>query len=131
MTVREIYRTALALLFETEASAPDYGEEAPVILNVLLPEVLGVNNQVRAWKGLGPLKDCPVVTSLEQEVPLEPELCRAALPYGLAANLLLGDEEEARSVNYFAKYAEAVNQAVRLCPEKIRDVYSGEGRWGG
>lgn len=123
MSVREILSAALALLFETEVSAPDYVEKAPAVLSVMIPEVFAVNNELRVWKGLAPLCQWPEYRTLDDDVLLEPELCRAALPYGLATNLLLGDEEEGRAVNYNAKYADAVNACMRLRPEPVRDVY--------
>lgn len=123
MLVKDILSAALALLFETEGSAPDYVEKAPAILNILVPEVFDINNGLRVWKGLAPLDVSPAYQSLNDDVILEPELCRAALPYGLATNLLLGDEEEARALNYNAKYADAVNACVRLRPERVADVY--------
>lgn len=123
MSVKDILSAALALLFETEGSAPDYVEKAPAILNILVPEVFDINNGLRVWKGLAPLEAWPAYQSLNDDVILEPELCRAALPYGLATNLLLGDEEEARALNYNAKYADAVNACVRLRPESVADVY--------
>lgn len=125
MTVREVLNAALALLFETESSAPDYVERAPALLTAMAPEVFAVNNEVRAWKGFAPLSEWPEFRTLDDEVVFEPELCRAALPYGLATNLLLGDEEEARAVNYNAKYADAVNACMRALPEPVADVYGG------
>lgn len=115
----------MALMFETEATAPDYVEKAPAILSVLAPEVFDINNELRVWKGLEPLAEWPVYKTLDDEMVFEPELCRAALPYGLATNLLLGDEEEARALNYNAKYADAVNACMRLRPEPVTDVYGG------
>ncbi len=126
MTVRDVLNTALALLFETEATALDYVEKAPVILSVMVPEIFPINNELRVWKGMEPLTEWPVYTDRSQEMLMEPELCRAALPYGLAANLLLGDEEEARAANYFSKYADAVNACMRLVPEPVKDVYEVE-----
>lgn len=125
MTVREILAAALALMFETESTAPDYVEKAPAILNVMIPEVFDINNELRVWKGLEPLTEWPEYKTLKDDAVFEPELCRAALPYGLATNLLLGDEEEARALNYNAKYADAVNACMRLKPEPIKDVYGG------
>ncbi len=125
-TVRDVLNTALALLFETEATASDYVEKAPAVLSVMVPETFPINNELRVWKGLEPLTEWPVYTDLSQDTLMEPELCQAALPYGLAANLLLGDEEEARAVNYFSKYADAVNACMRLAPEPVTDVYEVE-----
>lgn len=112
-------------MFETSASAPDYVERAPAILNVMAPELFDINNGLRKWKGLVPLETFPEYKSLAEPLGYEAELCRAALPYGLATNLLLGDEEEARAINFNAKYADAVNACMRLLPEPVTDVYGG------
>lgn len=125
MVVRDVLTAALALMFETEGTAPDYVEKAPVVLSVMIPEVFDVNNGLREWKGLEPLKEWPEYKTLDDDIVLEPELCRAALPYGLATNLLLGDEEEARALNYNAKYTDAVNACMRLRPESVVDIYGG------
>ena len=124
LTVRDILNTALSLLFETEGTAPDYVSQAPTVLSTMIPELFGINNELRASKGLPPLEEWPLFKNLDDDIVLEPELCRAALPYGLATNLLLGDEEEARALNYNAKYADAVNLCMRLAPEPVIDVYS-------
>ncbi len=125
LTVRDILSTTLSLLFETEGTAPDYVTQAPVILSTMVPEVFDINNELRVWKGLEPLEQWPEFKTLDDEIVFEPELCRAALPYGLATNLLLGDEEDARALNYNAKYADAVNACMRLAPESIQDCYGG------
>ena len=123
LTVRDILNTSLSLLFESEGSAPDYIIQAPVILSSMVPEVFDINKGLRASKGLPPLEVWPQFKNLDDEILFEPELCRAALPYGLATNLLLADEEDARAINYNAKYADAVNLCMRLIPEPISDVY--------
>lgn len=126
LTVRDILNTSLSLLFESEGSAPDYIIQAPAILSSMVPEVFGINNELRVSKGLPPLETWPQFKNLDDAVIFEPELCRAALPYGLATNLLLADEEEARAINYNAKYADAVNLCMRLLPEPVSDVYAAQ-----
>lgn len=121
MTVREIYQAALKLLFEE--SSEDYEAAAPTILHVMLPELAWVNDRLRQLRGAEALLELPDISALEDDIPFEAALCREALPWGLAANLLLGDEEEARAANYFTKYAQAVTRATRFIPEPVRDVY--------
>ena len=123
MKASEILDAALALMFETRQSAADYTQHAPQVLNLLLPELLGPNNQIRRLAGKEPLASAPVVASLEDEVGYEERFCRAVLPWGLAAWLLLGDEE-GRAPDYMNLYVRAVNEAAQLVPEEVEDVYS-------
>lgn len=123
MVVQDILTAALALTFESGSPDAEYAANTPAILNVMVPEVFDINNELRVWKGMEPLTEWPEYKALEDDVVLEPELCRAALPYGLAKNLLIADEESARAEYYNNKYAEAVNACMRIKPEPVRDVY--------
>lgn len=122
MKAGEILDAALALMFETRQSAADYVEFAPRTLNMLLPETLGINNRLRGLAGKEPLEAAPAVSSLDDEIPYEEPLCRAALPWGLAAWLLMGDEE-GRAPDYMVMYTRAVNEVMKLAPEQVEDVY--------
>ena len=51
MKAGDILDAALALMFETRQSAADYVEFAPKVLNMLLPELLGINNQLCGLAG--------------------------------------------------------------------------------
>ena len=123
MTVGEILDTALTLLFETRQSAQDYVSFAPVTVNTLLPELFGMNNQLRAARGLPELEEIPTVQALEDEVPYEQAIVQEALPYGLAANLLLGDEEQGRAVDYMTLYSTALENLLQALPQTVEDVY--------
>ena len=122
MKAGDILDAALALMFETRQSAADYVEFAPKVLNMLLPELLGINNQLCGLAGKEPIEAPPVVSSLEDEIAYEDSLCRAALPWGLAAWLLLGDEE-GRAPDYMVMYTRAVNEAMRILPGEVEEVY--------
>lgn len=122
MKAGEILDRALALMFESRSTAADYVAAAPKLLDTLLPALLGVNNQLREIEGEEPLPRAPAVDTLEDEVDYEEALCRAALPLGLAAALLMGDEE-GRYPDYQAMYVAAVNELTRLKPRKVVDVY--------
>ena len=75
MTGREIYKGALALLFETEQTAGDYNTFALPLLNILLPELLGVNNQLRSIQGKEEMPAAPLLSSLEEACGSCDSLC--------------------------------------------------------
>ena len=123
MTGREIYENALALLFEDEATAGDYNTFALPLLNMLLPELLGVNNQLRIVRGKMPIQEAPSLESLEDTLPYEEELCRSALPFGLACRLVY-DDNDLQKVAYFnAAYVNAVNALSQTQAQPVEDVY--------
>ena len=122
MLADDILTNAMALMFEERQRNPDYVKYAPQYINMLLPETLGVNNELRKIKGKEPMEAPPIITSLEDDVDYEDELTRTALPWGLAAWLLMGDEE-GRYPDYMTMYVQKVNEATRLTPELIEDVY--------
>lgn len=82
MKAGDILDAALALMFETRQSAADYVEFAPKVLNMLLPELLGINNQLRGLAGKEPLEAPPVVSSLEDEIAYEDSLWSGGAPVG-------------------------------------------------
>ena len=123
MTGKEVYKNALALLFEDEAAAGDYNTYALPLLNMLLPELLGVNNQLRVLRGKEALDTAPVLKTLDAPLEYEPELCRAALPFGLASRLVY-DDNDLQKVAYFnSAYVNAVNALSQTRPEPVKDVY--------
>ena len=124
MTGNDILDNALALMFEERQRSPDYVSYAPRILNMLLPETFGVNNQLRRLAGKEPLAAPPVISMLEEEVAYEDDLVRSVLPWGLAAWLLMGDEE-GRYPDYLSMYIQQANRATQLIPEQVEDVYAG------
>lgn len=123
MTGNDILDNALALMFEERQRSPDYVSYAPRILNMLLPETFGVNNQLRRLAGKEPLAAPPVISTLEEEVVYEDDLVRSVLPWGLAAWLLMGDEE-GRYPDYLSMYIQQANRATQLIPEQVEDVYA-------
>ena len=123
MTGREIYKGALARLFETEQTAGDYNTFALPLLNILLPELLGVNNQLRSIQGKEEMPAAPLLSSLEDDLEYEEPLCRAALPFGLAAKLLFDDNDNQKISYLNAAYVNAVNALTKVTPEQVKDVY--------
>lgn len=126
MKADDILTSAMALMFEERQRNPDYVKYAPQYINMLLPETLGVNNQLRKIKGKEPMEAPPIISTLEDDVDYEDELTRTALPWGLAAWLLMGDEE-GRYPDYMTMYVQKVNEATRVVPELVKDVYADAG----
>lgn len=123
MTAKEVYSTALALLFETEESAGDYNAYALPLLNLLLPELFDINNSILQAEGIDKLKAIPQLENLEDEIPYDERLLRNALPYGLAAKLVYDDNDMGK-VGYFQQlYVNAVNSFLRIQPEMVVDIY--------
>jgi len=96
------------------------------ILNVLRHELYPISDTfVRNGDGKRPV--CPEITSFDEEVGLDDTLAQGLLPYGLAAHLLLGENEA--MANYFSqRYAEMFVQLRQSLPasfEEIPPAYGG------
>lgn len=78
------------------------------ILNVLRNELYPYSDTYEArsdWKRAVP----PELTSLEQPIDLDDALCQSVMPYGLAAHLLLGENDSMASF-FNQRYMELLNQ---------------------
>ena len=78
------------------------------ILNVLRNELYPYSDtyEVRT-DGRRPV--CVELTSMEQPIDLDDALCQSVLPYGLAAHLLLGENDTMASF-FNQRYAEMLNE---------------------
>ena len=78
---------------------------------------------------------CPEITGFTTALPLDDGICQGVLPYGLAAHLLLGEDDDKAS--YFNQRYEEKLAQLRNTPaawEDITDLYGGIeygqfGRW--
>ena len=127
MTGFQLLDGALALLLTDRALAPEYTEYAPGLINMLLAETHGVNNSLRASKGLEEHGAVQSIASLDDELPCEDELARSALMYGLVAKLIMDDGDMSRVAYFQNQYVSLCSDAARYVAEAIRDVYAGEG----
>lgn len=124
MTGKEVYDAALALLFETKNSAgEDYEAFSRPLLNLLLIETKKLNDHLRDARGMEPLKDFAALDSMDDEIPYEPDFTGGALPYGLAAKLLIADDESDRGQDYLILFTDAVNLILSSAPHPVADVY--------
>lgn len=96
MNVRSIYLRALALLNEDEATARVYKKNALSLVNQLLAQCVGVENSLRAAKGVRELEKAQTVESFDDEIAYDEGFVNAAMGYGLAS-LLCADEDKAMS----------------------------------
>lgn len=92
-------------------------------LSILLAEVFAANESLRQSSGKGPLGSIPTLRKLEDEVPYEDSLCRAVLPYGLAAKLVLDDGDMGKMTYFQSQYVNALNDITRALPADVIDLY--------
>jgi hypothetical protein len=145
-TIQTIFDIALAHMDEvdaqnTEAVSVDYALRTPGIVTALYPECFRRDTKYResmeAATGAYPHRQRPgalVFHALEDEVPLDDELCLSVMPYGLAA-ALLADENPPLAQFFQQRYEELLQAAETIRPlvrqpsdwEPIEDVYGGLG----
>ena len=82
----------------------DYRSRTPGILNVLRHELYPYSDTFTGGTD-GRRAICPELKSLEQPVDLDDALAQGVLPYGLAAHLLLGENDQMAAF-FFQRYAE-------------------------
>lgn len=78
------------------------------ILNVLCPELYPYSD---TYPDIETAKRpiIPMLTAMNQEIGLDDAICRSILPYGLAAHLLLG-EDDAKASFFNQRYQELLSQ---------------------
>ncbi len=119
-TAREVFELAMHLMDETrestgEVDTPEtmgYKSRTVAILNTLCPECRPFSADYRPEEG-----GCPRIGGLEEVVGLDDGLCRGVLPYGLAAHLLLGEDDE-RAGFFQQRYEELLERAGRMMPAR-------------
>ena len=137
MIVKDIYDITMALMDEMKdsninttpvtdyASTKDYTARTPGILTILQTEVIMELKKVGA-----DVDTLERLTTMNDEVQLEDDICMGVLPYGLAARLL-GQEDTALS-NYFSSlYRDGLYNATKTSEDKYiaeqidrEDVYN-------
>lgn len=126
-TARDIFSAAMGIMDELspagEASHSDtaeYEQRAPAILNVMLTELKMLRGDAADWLPL---------EGLDEPVPVEMNYALGAMPYGLAANLLV-DENPAAASFYQQRYEELRAMFVSRLPASVEDIellYGGVG----
>lgn len=124
-TVKSVFASAMGLMDELDpqggaqsADTKDYERRAPAILNALCAELRTLTGEGSDWLP---------ASGTEDLLPVEENYGLSALPYGLAANLLV-DENPAAASFYQQRYEElrAVYLARRRADlEDIELLYGG------
>ena len=124
MSGSDIYNAALALTGEPPSSQGDY-ETAVVVglLNILLSAVFPYNQTLRESRGTAPLAGAPTLEKLADSPGYEPEMERECLPYGLAAHLMLSDDETGKAQFFNQKYEYSRENLATAVVGEVRDVY--------
>ena len=113
----------------------EYRNRTVPILNVLNVECYPYSDTYeKGEEGKRPV--CPEVVDMDAPLPLDDGICRGVLPYGLAAHLLLGEDDE-KAAYFNQRYEEKLAQMGRMLPameEEIPLAYGGIpfgqfGRW--
>lgn len=124
VTVLDIYNTALAIMDESGTS--DYERRTPAIINSMMGVVWMASEQHH----FGPHSIWTHVESMSDELSgVDQSLALSAMPYGLAAQLYLG-EDHVRAQSWWDIFEERVALFRRARPaedESIEDCYGGYG----
>ena len=127
MTAGKIFQKACGYLSQTVAETEELASFAVLWLDTLAAEALPYENALRRYyrdESKPPLAAAPRVQSLTDEIPYREEICRVALPYGLASCLFSDEENEYRAQDFRARYISALNESQKLADEGVVDVYA-------
>ncbi|MEG0751204.1 MAG: hypothetical protein RR998_06365 [Oscillospiraceae bacterium] len=124
MTGNELLDSALALLMTNRKYAPEYLEFALPLVNMLLAEIHGSNNALRASRGLAEYESPQSIIALDDALPCEDELCVPALAHGLVAKLIMDDGDMAKTAYYQNQYVNGVLDAAQYVCAPIDDFYA-------
>ena len=103
----------------------EYKNRTLPVLNILCQECYPLSDTYAPAAGARPV--LPPPAGLTSEIGLDDGICRAVLPYGLAAHLLLSEGRTAEASFFQQRYEEA-KASLRAIPrqfEAIEDVYGG------
>lgn len=133
-TGQNIFDAAITLMGEMDeqgntdwADTVEYKNRALNILNTLRGEVYQYSDTYKTQKknfpGRRPV--CPIMESLDDEIGIDDVLAQTVLPYGLAAHLLL-DENDNMAAFFNQRYEELLRKLGSNIPgewESITNVY--------
>lgn len=114
MTGEEIYEIALSFVFERKREDKDYLEFFPLFLNTVMQEAFPYDNMIRRKSGKIARALAPRITAeqMNEEIDFAEELCRVALPYGVAAFYCQDDGDNYRAADYRQRFITALSEAV-------------------
>ena len=135
-TGKDIFDAAITLMGEMDdngntdwTDTVEYKNRALNILNTLRGEVYQYSDTYKTQKknfpGRRPV--CPIMESLDDEIGIDDVLAQTVLPYGLAAHLLL-DENDNMASFFQRRYEKLLRKLGANIPgewESITNVYAG------
>lgn len=122
MKAKDIFNTAVTLMFGEEADRVDYKPFYINILNILIAENYYANQSLRRMRGKEEMTSIPYITDMEEELEYEDEFTRQILPYGVAGYIYTDDDKSMGS-EYKNKYEYEKNKILAVKYEDVKDVY--------
>ena len=128
MKAYDISKRTLALMFESEVENVDkaFRNNFCNILSAVAAESLPYENSIRRAEGREEMKIAPVISEMEEELPMSDEICSVALPFGVAAYFYQDDGENYNSSIYRERFVNALYEAKKCFFTDVNDVYGGE-----
>lgn len=126
MVANKILKTATAFMFESPTNDVDFHKFFPALLNLVVAEALPYENAYRAANGMDELLSAPVVDSVDSEVDYCDEICRIALPYGVASYFWQDENNEYRAQDFRNRFIDALKEAARAVETDAVDAYKME-----
>lgn len=126
MTGKELLYLSLSLMAEPKESESDYNSYSLSAINVLIAECFEINNSILNSKQQESLLSSPYILTLEDDIPYDLDLFYTCLSYGLAAKLILEDNDLSK-FNYFnSMYVQGMQSNTKAINGKIDDLYGGD-----
>ncbi len=122
MKAKDIFYTAVTLMFGEEADRVDYKPFYINILNILIAENYYANQSLRRMRGKEEMTSIPYITDMEEELEYEDEFTRQILPYGVAGYIYTDDDKSMGS-EYKNKYEYEKNKILAVKYEDVTDVH--------
>lgn len=113
MTGNEIYKMAIAFLYEDSGKNPKVQNYSVSFLNRMLAEAFRTENSIREQEGTEQLKKIPFLKDLSEDVPYHDEITRSAFVYGIAAHMYAEEQDNYRAEVCRAEYKQALNNSER------------------
>lgn len=137
-TGTDIFNAAITLMGELSdsgetdwADTQEYKNRALAILNTLRGEVYQYsdtyNTGSKKYPGKRPV--CPIMGSLEEDIGIDDTLAQTVLPYGLAAHLLL-DENDNMASFFQQRYDELLRRLGANIPAQWESIWETSGQEG-
>ena len=127
-TAQTVFELAMHLMDETNestgaadnADTKEYKNRTIGILNVLRVECYPYSDTYEvAEPGKRPV--CPEIPDFETPIEMDDGICQGVLPYGLAARLLLGEDDE-KAAFFQQCYEEKLAQLASSVPAEASDI---------